>query len=44
MKRPDFEETTRNLFYRPWWVPLAEAVGFAVMIVALLAVLFLLGA
>jgi len=34
----------RLLFYKPWWIPLAEAAGFAVMIVSLLAVLFLLGA
>jgi hypothetical protein len=44
MKKPEFEENDRLLFYKPWWYPLAEAAGFAVMIVAMLAVFFLLGA
>jgi hypothetical protein len=44
MKKDQIPEDHRLLFYKPWWIPLAEAVGFAVMIVSLLAVLFLLGA
>ena len=44
MKKDQIPEKNRLLFYKPWWYPLAEAAGFAVMILSLLAVLFLLGA
>jgi len=44
MKKDQIPEDHRLLFYRPWWYPLAEAAGFAVMILSMLAVLFLLGA